>query len=67
LYAVFSSPPADEANFSLAIQGTEWFPNSGYEFDSNGVDFEFYGERCMGKTGKVCEIYIPVVKRQLEN
>jgi AraC family transcriptional regulator len=68
LYARFTTPPADEANFSLSIQGTwnyiysEWFPNSGYEFDSNGIDFELYDERCMAKTGKVCDIYIPVVK-----
>jgi AraC family transcriptional regulator len=72
-YAVFSTPPADAPNFSPAIQGTwdyimsEWFPNSGYEYDSNGVDFELYDERCMGETGKVCDIYIPVVKRQTEN
>ena len=73
LYAVFSTPPCDEANFSPTIQGTweyimsEWFPNSGYEFDGNGVDFEIYDERCKGKTGKVCDIYIPVVKRQIKN
>jgi AraC family transcriptional regulator len=73
LFAVFSSPPADESNFSPAIQGTwdyimsEWFPNSGYEFDGNGVDYELYDERCKGKTGKVCDIYIPVVKKQVES
>ncbi|MDR1802610.1 MAG: AraC family transcriptional regulator [Treponema sp.] len=73
LYAVFSTPPADESKFSPAIQGTwdyimsEWFPNSGYEFDGNGVDFELYDERCKGKTGKVCDIYIPVVKKQVES
>ena len=70
LYAVFSTPPADEAHYVSAIQGTwryiysEWFPNSGYEFDGNGVDFELYDERCMSKTAKICDIYIPVVKRQ---
>ena len=69
LYAVFSSPPSDEANFSSAIQGTwkyifsEWFPNSGYEFDENGIDYEYYDERCMTKAEKVCEICIPVVKK----
>ena len=69
LFAVFSSPPADEANFSSSISGTwkyifaEWFPNSGYEFDGKGVDFEFYDERCIGETGNVCNIYIPVVKK----
>jgi AraC family transcriptional regulator len=65
LYAVFTTPPVDEANFPPSIQGvwnyiySEWFPNSGYEFDGNGIDFELYDERCM--TGKVCDIYIPVV------
>ena len=69
LYAVFSSPPSDEANFSSSIQGTwkyifsEWFPNSGYEFAGGKVDYEFYDERCMGETDKVCYIYIPVVKK----
>jgi AraC family transcriptional regulator len=69
LYAVFSTPPTDDSGFTTAIQGTwqyifaEWFSKSGYEFDEHGVDFEFYDERCMGKTGKVCDIYIPVVKK----
>jgi AraC family transcriptional regulator len=69
LYAVFSSPPADDRNFSSSIQGTwkyifsEWFLDSGYEFAGNGVNFELYDERCMSKTGKVCDIYIPVCKK----
>lgn len=69
LYAVFSTPPSDEQGFASAIQGTwkyifsEWFPASGYEFDENGVDFELYDERSMGKTGRICDIYIPVVKK----
>ena len=69
LYAVFSTPPAVPEKFSSAIQGTwvyifsEWFPNSGYEF-GEGVDFELYDERNMGEAGHVCEIYVPVVKRQ---
>jgi len=68
LYAVFTTPPADAPNFSPTIQGTweyifsEWFPNSGYEF-GNGVDFEFYDERARSRTGAVCDIYIPVVKK----
>jgi AraC family transcriptional regulator len=71
LYAVFTTPPADESNFSSAIQGSwdyiysEWFPNSGYEFDRNGVDFELYDERSMAKTGKVIDIYLPVVKKAI--
>jgi AraC family transcriptional regulator len=69
LYAVFTTPPSGEANFVSSIQGTwnyiysEWFPNSGYEFDGNGVDFEFYDERCMVESGKVIDIYVPVVKK----
>ena len=71
LYAVFTTPPSDEGEkFVASIQGTwgfiysEWFPNSGYEFDGNGVDFELYDDRCMAKTGKVIDIYIPVVKKR---
>ncbi|MDR1301381.1 MAG: AraC family transcriptional regulator [Treponema sp.] len=73
LYAVFTTPPADESHFIPSIQGTwnyihsEWFPNSGYEFDRNGVDFELYDERCMPETGKSIAIYIPVVKKQREH
>jgi AraC family transcriptional regulator len=69
LFAVFSTPSAADAGFTSTIQGTwkyifsEWFPHSEYEFDGNGVDFELYDERCMSKTGKICDIYIPVVKK----
>ncbi|MCL2832323.1 MAG: AraC family transcriptional regulator [Treponema sp.] len=69
LFAVFSSPPSDDAGFSPAIQGTwkyifnEWFPGSGCEFDANGVDYELYDERCQSETAKVCDIYVPVVKK----
>ncbi|MDR3173410.1 MAG: AraC family transcriptional regulator [Treponema sp.] len=68
LYAVFTTPPADESNFAPSIQGTwdyiysEWFPDSGYEFDSGGLDFELYDERCRDTTGKIIDIYIPVVE-----
>jgi AraC family transcriptional regulator len=69
LYAVFTTPPTDIANFSTTIQGTwkyifsEWFQTSGYEFAPNTVDFELYDERCMAETNKVMDIYIPVVKK----
>lgn len=68
-YAVFSTPPTVRAEFTRAIQGvwqyifSEWFPGSGYEYAPGCVDFELYDERCMGDTGCVCDIYIPVVKR----
>jgi AraC family transcriptional regulator len=69
LYAVFTTPPAEASNFVASIQGTwdyiysEWFPNSGYEFDEKGVDYELYDERCMKETGKIIDICIPVVKK----
>jgi AraC family transcriptional regulator len=65
LYAVFSSPPADESNFVAAIQGTwkyifsEWFPTSGYEYANNGIDFELYEEQRING----CDIYIPICKK----
>jgi AraC family transcriptional regulator len=72
LYAVFSPPPSDKDKLSFSIQGTykyifsEWFPNSGYEFMENGVDFVLCDEHCKAETGKFTEINIPVVKRQPE-
>jgi len=77
LYAIFTTPPVndsdsfDDFSFPNAIQGTwkyifsEWFPCSGYEFDSRGVDFELYDERCNSEIGKVMDIYIPIIKKQL--
>jgi len=68
-YAVFSTPPSNEEDFSKNIQGTwcyimdEWFPKSGYEYAEACVDFELYGEKSMSEAGKVCDIYIPVVKK----
>lgn len=69
-YAVFSTPPCNATNFAQNIQGTwhyifnEWFPNSGYEYAPNCVDFELYDDRCMEDEGKICDIYIPVIKKQ---
>lgn len=69
-YAVFSTPPCNAENFVPAIQGAwqyifnEWFPKSGYEYAPNGHDFERYDDRCMSATEKVCDIYIPVVKKK---
>jgi AraC family transcriptional regulator len=71
LFAVFTTPPSNENNFSSITKDTwqiifsEWLPNSGYELDSNGVAFELYDWRSIGDTEKVCNIYIPIVKRQL--
>jgi len=71
IFAVFSTPPSNEDNFSSILKDTwkfifsEWFPNSGYEFDDNSIAFELYDERSMSDTDKVCNIYIPIVNRQL--
>ncbi|ARC84301.1 helix-turn-helix domain protein [Clostridium argentinense CDC 2741] len=70
-YAVFTTPPSDRKDngFTNTIQGTwnyiwnEWFPESGYEYAPDGVDFELYDERCYGYEGIVMDIYIPVVKK----
>jgi len=71
LFAVFSTPPSNEDNFSSTLKDTwkfifsEWLPNSGYEFDDNSIAFELYDERSMVDTGRVCSICIPIVNRQL--
>ncbi|MDR2717496.1 MAG: AraC family transcriptional regulator [Treponema sp.] len=71
LFAVFTTPSSNENNFSSIIKNTwriifsEWLPNSGYELDGNGVAFELYDDRSTVDTGKVCNICIPIVKRQL--
>ena len=67
-YAVFSTPPAGADGFSKAIQQAwsliwnKWFPESGRRIDEAGVCFELYDERCMTETGKVCEIWIPIIQ-----
>ena len=66
-YAVFSSPPAEEKNFSAAVYNTwahifgTWIPASGLVIDGRGLQFELYDERASRKTAKVCDIYIPVM------
>jgi AraC family transcriptional regulator len=66
-YAVFTTPQADAAGFSDAIQQTwrdifsQWLPKSGRRIDEAGLSFELYDERSMSETGKVCEIRIPVI------
>lgn len=68
-YAVFSTPACDKSVFSQNIQGTwqyimnDWFPSSGYEYADGCVDFELYGEKCMGDKDLICDIYIPVVSK----
>lgn len=53
LYAVFSTPPTEE-HFAETIVDTwryifdVWLPESGYVLDPQGLDYEFYDERCHG-------------------
>ena len=73
-YAVFTTPPVDTTEdmeqkaFAAVIQETwrtiyaDWFPKSGYVYDEEGLDFEFYDERCHHLPDTVMDIYIPVKK-----
>lgn len=70
-YAVFATPPVDEADFVSSIEGTwkyileEWFPISGYEIDDSKLDFEFYDELCHHWECKKLSmyIYVPIIKK----
>lgn len=67
-YAVFTTPGVEEKDFVNSIQGTwkyileEWFPSSGYEFDEEKLDYEYYDEHChTWEYDKLSmEIYIPI-------
>lgn len=60
---------ANQEEFPAAIRATwkyifeEWFPESGYEYDESGLDFEFYDERCHFRPDTVMDIYVPVIKK----
>ncbi len=70
-YAVFTTPPANDADgtFVKSIHDMwryvfeQWLPESGYAYSPDGIDFEFYDERCHGGIGNVMEIHVPVVKK----
>lgn len=72
LYLIFTTPKANEQNFSKSIQETwnqifkEWLPNSNYEYDSSGLEFELYDDRSYGSIDKEMDIYIPVKEKRLE-
>jgi AraC family transcriptional regulator len=67
-YAVFQTPPVEVEKFAAAIKGTwryileDWFPQSNYEVDETGMDFEYYDEQChYWVYDKIhMEIYIPI-------
>jgi AraC family transcriptional regulator len=70
-YAVFRTPLVEAKQFASAIKGTwkyileDWFPNSSYEVDEAGFDFEYYDEHChYWDYDKIyMEIYIPIMAR----
>ncbi|MBN1761123.1 MAG: AraC family transcriptional regulator [Chitinispirillaceae bacterium] len=51
-YAVFTTPEVKMEEFTRSIQKTtgyiysEWLPESGFEYNGEGVDIEVYDERC---------------------
>lgn len=70
LYAVFTTPKADDKDFSDKIQDTwrfiygTWFKHAPYVYDPNGIEFELYDERSIGDTDKVMDIYIPIKPKE---
>jgi AraC-type DNA-binding domain-containing proteins len=69
LYAIFTTPLADEAQYVQAIHDTwkqildHWLVESEYKFDSTRADYEYYDERDHGKTAQM-DIYIPICPRE---
>lgn len=76
-YVIFTTPSIDNTETATSYQedplaemvketwryiSLEWFPKSGYLFDENKLDFEFYDERCHGSAQLVMDIYIPIKK-----
>ena len=71
-YAIFTTLPVDEntnpGRLAKIIKRTwksifeKWFENSGYEYDAEKLDFEYYDERCHPKTDAIIEIWVPVKK-----
>lgn len=68
LYAVFSVPPT-EGDLAEAVVDTwryifeMWLPNSGYALAPNGLDYEFYDERCHGVPYSM-DICIPLIRKE---
>jgi predicted transcriptional regulator YdeE len=50
------------AFYAIRVSGT--FALLGYEFDGMKCDYELYDEYCMDEKGNVCDICIPVVKKE---
>jgi len=72
LYAKFTTPLADEEQYTQSIHDTwkqilnHWLPESKYEYDDKRVDFEYYDERDHSwlHDGKSrMDIFIPIRQR----
>lgn len=67
-YAVFTTPPAEEAAFAGTIQQVwryifeDWFSSSGCRFDQARPEYEFYDERCHPGRLAEMDIYVPVIR-----
>ena len=73
-YAVFTTPEVDLTKIDTAqtdpladvVKATwkyifeEWFPDSGFVYDENKIEFEFYDERCHARPDSTMDIYVPV-------
>ena len=72
LCGIFSPPPTfgDKMQFAENIIRTwkyifaQWLPNSGYVLDANGLDYEFYDERCHGDGPYSMDICVPLVQKE---
>lgn len=76
-YAVFTTEPVDLAHYdesqpdplAIAVKSAwsyvfdTWLPASDYVYDENGMDFEFYDERCHGCPDSVMELWVPIKKK----
>ena len=71
-YAVFKAKSTDRTNFSNEIERTwvriimDWLPAAGYEYIDSKANFCFYDARYNNKKPSVGEIYVPVMKKQIE-
>jgi len=72
MYASFKTKPVDKTDFSNVIERTwvriimDWLPASEYEYINSKADFCFYDARYNNKKSSVCEIYLPVIKKQFK-
>ena len=73
-YAVFRTPLVKVEQFVSSIKGTwqyileDWLPQSLYEVDETGYDFEYYDEHCHDWDYEkiYMEIYLPIKERNRE-